>query len=54
MRIVPILAVKMNAFIEGVLRTYIEQVIGELANEDFDPIARLRAIIFGEVSAIRS
>ena len=44
---------ELASVIEGVLRTYIEQVIGELVNEDLDPIARLRAIIFGEVFMIQ-
>ena len=37
---------ELASVIEGVLRTYIDQVIGELVNEDLDPIARLRAIIW--------
>lgn len=44
---------ELASVIEGVLRTYIDQVIGELVNEDLDPIARLRAIICGEVFMIQ-
>ena len=44
---------ELASVIEGVLRTYIDQVIGELVNEDLDPIARLRAIIYGEVFMIQ-
>ena len=39
----------LASVIEGVLRNYIDQVIGELANEGLDPVARLRAIIYGEI-----
>lgn len=39
----------LASVIEGVLRKYIDQVIGELMNEDLDPVARLRAIIYGEI-----
>ena len=39
----------LASVIEGVLRKYIDQVIGELAHEGLDPVERLRAIICGEI-----
>lgn len=39
----------LASVIEGVLRQYIDQVIGELMNQDLEPVARLRAIIYGEL-----
>lgn len=39
----------LASVIEGVLRRYIDQVIGELVAKDLDPVARLRAIISGEI-----
>ncbi len=39
----------LASVIEGVLRKYIEQVIGELVNQDLEPVARLRAIVYGEI-----
>lgn len=39
----------LASVIEGVLRNYIDRVIGSLTNEDLGPVARLRAIIFGEI-----
>ena len=44
----------LASVIEGVLRKYIDQVIGELMNEDLDPVARLRAIIYGEIFMMQS
>lgn len=39
----------LASVIEGVQRQYIDQVIGGLTVEDLEPIACLRAIIFGEI-----
>lgn len=39
----------LASVIEGVLRNYIDQVIGGLAQENLEPIDRLKAIIFGEI-----
>lgn len=39
----------LASVIEGVLRNYIDQVIGGLAKEDLQPVDRLRAIIYGEI-----
>ncbi len=39
----------LASVIEGVLRNYIDQVIGGLAGENLDPVDRLKAIIFGEI-----
>lgn len=39
----------LASVIEGVLRNYIDQVIGGLAKENLAPVAFLRAIIFGEI-----
>ncbi len=39
----------LASVIEGVLRRYIDQVIGELIAKDLDPVARLKAIISGEI-----
>ena len=44
----------LASVIEGVLRKYIDQVIGGLVNEDLDPVARLRAIIYGEIFMVQS
>jgi len=38
----------LASVIEGVLRNYIDRVIGGLASEDLRPVDCLRAIIFGE------
>ncbi|MEQ8314191.1 MAG: TetR/AcrR family transcriptional regulator [Gammaproteobacteria bacterium] len=39
----------LASVIEGVLRQYIDQVIGELVNQDLEPVERLRAIVYGEI-----
>lgn len=39
----------LASVIEGVLRNYIDQVIGGLARENLEPVERLKAIIFGEI-----
>jgi len=39
----------LASVIEGVLRKYIDQVIGGLANENLAPVDFLRAIVFGEI-----
>lgn len=39
----------LASVIEGVLRNYIDQVIGGLARENLQPVQRLKAIIFGEI-----
>lgn len=39
----------LASVIEGVLRNYIDQVIGGLAKENLAPIDFLRAIVFGEI-----
>lgn len=39
----------LASVIEGVLRKYIDQVIGGLASENLAPIDFLRAIVFGEI-----
>lgn len=39
----------LASVIEGVLRNYIDQVIGGLANKNLSPIDFLRAIVFGEI-----
>ncbi len=39
----------LASVIEGVLRNYIDQVIGGLAGENLEPVDRLKAIIFGEI-----
>ena len=39
----------LASVIEGVLRKYIDQVIGGLANENLEPVDFLRAIVFGEI-----
>lgn len=39
----------LASVIEGVLRKYIDQVIGGLAEENLAPIDFLRAIVFGEI-----
>ena len=39
----------LASVIEGVQRQYIDQVIGGLTVEDLEPIACLRAIVFGEI-----
>ncbi len=44
----------LGSVIEGVLRKYIDQVIGELMTQDLDPVARLRAIIYGEIFMMQS
>lgn len=43
----------LASVIEGVLRTYIDRVIGELVDEDLDPVDRLQAIICGEIFMIQ-
>lgn len=40
---------ELASVIEGVLRNYIDEVIGELVSKDLDPVDRLRAIIYGEL-----
>ncbi len=40
---------ELASVIEGVLRNYIDKVIGELLTADLDPVDRLRAIINGEL-----
>ncbi len=44
----------LASVIEGVLSKYIDQIAGELMNEDLDPVARLRAIIYGEIFMMQS
>lgn len=39
----------LASVIEGVLRNYIDQVIGGLSNANLAPVQRLKAIIFGEI-----
>lgn len=39
----------LASVIEGVLRNYIDQVIGGLANENLSPVDFLRAIVYGEI-----
>ena len=39
----------LASVIEGVLRNYIDQVIGGLTNANLAPVQRLKAIIFGEI-----
>lgn len=39
----------LASVIEGVLRNYVDQVIGGLANENLAPVEFLRAIVFGEI-----
>lgn len=39
----------LASVIEGVLRDYIDQVIGGLANENLSPVDFLRAIVYGEI-----
>lgn len=39
----------LASVIEGVLRNYIDQVIGGLAKEKLEPVEFLRAIVFGEI-----
>lgn len=43
----------LASVIEGVLRNYIDKVIGELVNEYLDPVESLRAIICGEIFMIQ-
>ncbi len=43
----------LASVIEGVLRNYIDQVIGGLAKENLAPVEFLRAIIFGEIYMIQ-
>ena len=43
----------LASVIEGVLRNYIDKVIGGLVSADLDPVARLRAIICGEIFMIQ-
>lgn len=39
----------LASVIEGVLRNYIDQVIGSLGDAELAPVQRLKAIIFGEI-----
>lgn len=39
----------LASVIEGVLRNYIDRVVGSLSEEDLTPEQRLRAIVFGEI-----
>ena len=39
----------LASVIEGVLRTTIEQVLGSLSSQQLEPLARLKAIIYGEL-----
>lgn len=39
----------LASVIEGVLRHYIDQVVGSLAEENLAPMQRLKAIIYGEI-----
>lgn len=39
----------LASVIEGVLRNYVEQVIGGLSAQDLQPVESLRAIVYGEI-----